>query len=103
MTSVADHVVPDPLSSVGVRTAPSVHGPSSAVSCRKTRPFALLDTQPVPDREVPEYVYDPERQIAVDPVGNPLGPRLDKQWTSIDGTHTDGDGGDNENYDWEEV
>jgi putative ATP-grasp target RiPP len=52
---------------------------------------------------VPEYVYDPQRQIATDPAGDPLGPFLKKDWTSIPGTHTDGDGGDNETYDWEKL
>lgn len=103
MGSVMDQIVPDPLSSIGVRATPRTHGPSSATSCPASRPLVLRGAQPIPDRDVPEYVYDPQRQIAVDAAGNPLGPRLDKQWTSIDGTHTDGDGGDNENYDWEEV
>ena len=27
----------------------------------------------------------------------------EKDWTTIEGTHTDGDGGDNELWEWEEV
>jgi len=51
---------------------------------------------------VPQYRYDPQRQIATDLAGAPLGPNLAKQWTSTEETHTDGDGGDNENWGWEE-
>ncbi|MGH3978849.1 MAG: putative ATP-grasp-modified RiPP [Pseudonocardiaceae bacterium] len=51
---------------------------------------------------MPEYVYDPLRQIATDPAGAPLVPNLKKDWAT-DGTHTDGDGGDNEGWGWEEV
>lgn len=67
-----------------------------------TRPLVLRAVHPAPDREVPEYVYDPQRQIATYPAGAPLCPRLDKDWTTIEGSYTDGDGGDNEAYDWEE-
>ncbi|MGQ0778438.1 MAG: putative ATP-grasp-modified RiPP [Pseudonocardiales bacterium] len=99
MVSILD----DPLASVGLRHARRTHGVCSATSCSATRPLALRVLQPAPDRDVPEYVYDPKRQIATDPAGAPWGPRMDKEWTSIEGTHTDGDGGDNETYDWEEV
>ena len=93
----------DPLSSVGGRGRPRAGGPSSKTSCSATRPLALRSLQPAPDRDLPEYVYDPHRQIAVDPAGHPLGPTLKKDWTSTEGTHTDGDGGDNESWGWEEA
>ncbi|MGH3834475.1 MAG: putative ATP-grasp-modified RiPP [Pseudonocardiaceae bacterium] len=93
----------DPLSSVGVRSTPRTGGPSSATSCLATRPLVLRSLQPAPVRGLPEYVYDPRRQIATDPAGDPLGPNLKKDWTTIEGTHTDGDGGDNETYGWEEA
>jgi putative ATP-grasp target RiPP len=63
----------------------------------------LHGVRSVPDRVVPEYVYDQQRQIAIDPAGYPLGPNLKKDWTTIEGTHTDGDDGDNESWGWEEV
>jgi putative ATP-grasp target RiPP len=93
----------DPLSSVGVRRTPPTGEPSSATSYLATRPLVLRGVRSVPDRVVPEYVYDPQRQIATDPAGHPLGPNLKKDWTTIEGTHTDGDGGDNESWSWEEV
>lgn len=96
-------ILDDPLASVGVCSLSRTSAPSSATSCLATRPLALRGTALAPDRDVPEYVYDPQRQIATNPAGHPLGPFLKKDWTSIPGTHTDGDGGDNETYDWEEV
>ncbi|MGH3882024.1 MAG: hypothetical protein ACRDRY_12500 [Pseudonocardiaceae bacterium] len=93
----------DPLSSVGVRGTPRADGPSSATSYLATRPLVLRSLQPAPERDLPEYLYDPQRQIATDPAGHPLGPNLKKDWTTIEGTHTDGDGGDNETYGWEEA
>ncbi|MFI6031888.1 putative ATP-grasp-modified RiPP [Amycolatopsis magusensis] len=50
----------------------------------------------------PQHSYDPVAQIAVDTHGRPLTPNLAKDWTTIEGTHTDGDGGDNESWSWEE-
>lgn len=91
-----------PLSSVGMRCGPRTSGPSGETSCSATRPLVLRSLQPAPDRHLPEYVYDPQRQIATDPAGYPLGPNLKKEWTSTEGTHTDGDGGDNESWGWEE-
>ncbi|MGH3902727.1 MAG: putative ATP-grasp-modified RiPP [Pseudonocardiaceae bacterium] len=96
-------ILDDPLASVGVRGLPRAYGPGSATNCSETRPLALRSLQPAPDRDVPKYVYDPQRQIATDPSGSPLGPHLAKEWTTTEGTHTDGDGGDNENWGWEEV
>lgn len=95
-------VVDDPLASIGMRGTARTSGPSSATSGSATRPLALRSLQPAPDRNVAEYIYDPHQQIATGPDGVPLGPNLAKQWTSTEGTHTDGDGGDNENWGWEE-
>ncbi|MGH3925470.1 MAG: putative ATP-grasp-modified RiPP [Pseudonocardiaceae bacterium] len=95
-------VLDDPLASVGLRRAPRTSGRGSETSWSGTRPLVLHSLHPAPDRDVPEYVYDPQRQIATDPTGVPLGPHLEKQWTTTEGTHTDGDGGDNENWGWEE-
>ncbi|MGH3936578.1 MAG: hypothetical protein ACRDS1_16630, partial [Pseudonocardiaceae bacterium] len=72
----------DPLSSVRVLRSPRTGGPSSATSDPATRPLALSGVQPTADRDLPEYVYDPHRQIATDPAGHPLGPNLKKDWTS---------------------
>lgn len=92
----------DPLSTVGIRTSVRLGGTSSAPSGLAGRPLVLRGLRPAPEPEVPEYVYDPQRQIATDPSGVPLEPRLEKRWTTVSGTHTDGDGGDNELWDWEE-
>lgn len=93
----------DPLSSLEVCRTSQTGGPSSATSCSATRPLVLCGVRAAPDRIVPEHRYDPQRQIATDPVGYPLGPSLKKDWTTIEGIHTDGDGGDNESWSWEEV
>ena len=99
MVSVLD----DPLASVGLRGMPRTGEPISGTRCSATRPLALRCLQPAPDYDVPPYLYDWHRQIATDLDGAPLAPRMDKDWTSIEGTHQDGDGGDNETYGWEEV
>jgi putative ATP-grasp target RiPP len=93
----------DPLASVGLRGTPRTDRLSSAISCSTTRPLVLRNLHKALDRDIPEYVYDPQRQIATDPTGRPLGPNLKKDWTTTEGTHTDGDGGDNESWDWEEA
>jgi len=95
-------ILDDPLATVGVRGIPRIYRPGNATSCLATRPLVLRGLQPAPDRDVPEYVYDPQRQIATDLAGVPLRPLLAKDWTSTEGTHTDGDGGDNESWGWEE-
>lgn len=74
----------------------------SETSCPATRPLVLRGVRPARARDVPEYVYDVCRQLATTPDGRPLGPTLAKEWTSYDSTHTDGDGGDNETWGWEE-
>jgi putative ATP-grasp target RiPP len=66
-------------------------------------PLVLRVLEPAPERDVPGYRYDPVQQVAVDPDGRPISPHLKKEWTTIPGTHTDGDGGDNELWTWEEV
>ncbi len=86
-----------PLSSVGIRSEQGPNRPSAAESCSGNRPLAVRVLQPAPIREVPEYMYDPQRQIATNSAGVPLVPNLAKDWTT-DGTHTDGDGGDNEGW-----
>ncbi|MBA2322785.1 MAG: putative ATP-grasp-modified RiPP [Pseudonocardiales bacterium] len=93
---------PQPLASVGMRWERPPHGPSAAVSSPATRPLALRVIQPARAREVPAYRYDAQQQVATDPAGVPLAPNMAKDWTT-DGTHTDGDGGDNEGWGWEEV
>lgn len=92
----------DPLSSLTIRQDVPASGPSSGKSCPSTRPLALGDAQPAPDPSTLDYCYDPQRQVAVDAAGRPLSPNLAKDWTTIEGTHTDGDGGDNEMWQWEE-
>ena len=103
----SDDALPGPLSSIEIRnhrTSDQAGGATSvAHSPAAVRPLALRELRPAPQRDIPEYVYDPRRQIATDPAGRPMGPDLKKDWTTIEGTHTDGDGGDNEWWDWEEV
>lgn len=93
-----------PLSSIEIH-AHRGGDPKACTAPRRPsgRPLALRELRPAPQRDVPEYLYDPIRQVATDPNGEPLGPDLAKDWTTIEGTHTDGDGGDNELWEWEEV
>lgn len=93
----------DPLSSIDVRGSTRLNGPCSDTSSAATRPLVLRDVRLVPARMVPDYRYDPARQVATDANGRPLGPNLGKDWTTVEGTHTDGDGGDNEMWGWEEA
>lgn len=100
---VPDDALDDPLSSVALRSWRVSGAPRGETRDPAVRPLVLRVVRLAPDREVPDYVYDPRRQIATDPAGRPLGPNLKKEWTTVEGTHTDGDGGDNELWDWEEV
>ncbi|MGH3793715.1 MAG: hypothetical protein ACRDSP_02380 [Pseudonocardiaceae bacterium] len=90
-----------PLSSLGLRSVQGL-GPGEGVGCVETTPLALQVLVPAPDQGLPEHVYDPRQQVATDFAGRPLAPSLDKNWTTVEGTHTDGDGGDNESWSWEE-
>ncbi len=94
-----------PLSSIEIRARKTsgTAGIASGGAGAAVVPLALRVLRPAPERAVPEYVYDPRRQIATDREGRPLGPDLKKDWTTVEGTHTDGDGGDNELWGWEEV
>lgn len=66
------------------------------------RPFVLRVAREAPVGEVPAHLFDPVRQVATDLEGRPLAPMLKKDWTTYESTHTDGDGGDNETWGWEE-
>jgi putative ATP-grasp target RiPP len=91
-----------PLSSVQLQ--PSVHAdPGAVLSAPSIRPLALRQLRPAPQPELPAYRYDRHAQVATHADGRPLGPSLGKEWTTLPTTHTDGDGGDNELWDWEEV
>jgi putative ATP-grasp target RiPP len=72
------------------------------VESARQRPLVLRMAHVAPVAEIPPFAFDPVRQIATDPEGQPLGPMLKKDWTSYESTHTDGDGGDNETWGWEE-
>lgn len=78
-------------------------GTGTRIPSPTARPLALRDLRPAPERVIPEHGYDPVAQVATDLRGRPLVPDLKKDWTTIEGTHTDGDGGDNEMWEWEEV
>lgn len=91
-----------PLASLTTGGLLTVDHSSGATRALATRPLVLRGLRRAPVQDVPEYVYDSERQIATDRAGRPLGPSLAKEWTSYSSTHTDGDGGDNETWGWEE-
>jgi putative ATP-grasp target RiPP len=101
--SADDDELDFPLSSIQIRARRAVGPTSEDVSDPAACPLALRVLSPAPDHAVPAFVYDPQRQIAVDPHGRPLAPSLAKDWTTVEGTHTDGDGGDNEMWGWEET
>lgn len=96
-----------PLSSIEIPTGQPAdrcsHDAGTLTAHPAARPMALRVLRSAPQREIPEHVYDPARQVATDADGRPLAPDLKKDWTTIEGTHTDGDGGDNELWEWEEV
>jgi putative ATP-grasp target RiPP len=99
--------VTSPLSSIeilsGQHSDPVNIDAGTRAPRRAARPLVLRQLRPAPQREIPEHLYDPVCQVATDPDGRPLVPDLKKDWTTIEGTHTDGDGGDNEMWEWEEV
>jgi putative ATP-grasp target RiPP len=92
-----------PLSSIVIRARRTSVTLSGDADAEVVRPLALRVLRPAPDRDIPAYVYDPRRQIATDAEGEPWEPDMTKDWTTVEGTHTDGDGGDNELWGWEEV
>lgn len=65
-------------------------------------PLVLRGLSDAPASSTPAHRYDPVGQVATDADGNRLAPSLAKDWTSYESTHTDGDGGDNETWGWEE-
>ena len=106
---IESDVLNDPLSSIVIcarhaRTTAGGHAGGSAV-----RPLALRVLHPVPDQHIPAYVYDAWAAIALTADSDDddelvsVQPDLTKDWTTVEGTHTDGDGGDNELWGWEEV
>lgn len=107
MSDTQTHATLDnPLASVGLRVLSRPTTGTSGTGCGRapdTIPLVMRALVPAPNRAIPDYRYDPARQVAVDSKGQPLLPDLQKDWTTIDGTHTDGDGGDNESWTWEEV
>lgn len=103
LDSVGHDVLDTPLSSIVIRVRRTSVTPSGDADAEAVRPLALRVLRPAPDRDIPAYVYDPRRQIATDAEGEPVEPDLKKDWTTVEGTHTDGDGGDNELWGWEEV
>ena len=94
-----------PLSSIEIPTGSPGAAAGAAAGTRPAaaRPLALRELRPAPNREIPEHRYDPVAQVATDLAGRPLAPDMKKDWTTIEGTHTDGDGGDNEMWEWEET
>jgi len=65
-------VLDDPLASIGLRGPLRIGEPSRQSSCSVNRPLALRCLQPAPERAAPQYLYDPQRQIATDLGGVPL-------------------------------
>lgn len=100
MTAIFD----DPLTTAEF-TRPRAGADRELAGQRQPAPLPLqsLVTVPAERTALPEYRYDPVRQLAVNPSGEPLEMgKKGKDWTSYDSTHTDGDGGDNETWGWEE-
>lgn len=95
-------ITADPLTSTDITRWDRCESTGSATSTFRTRPLALRAMRPAPSRELPRYVYDPVRQVAVDEDGLAVAGKKGKDWTSYESTHTDGDGGDNETWGWEE-
>jgi hypothetical protein len=109
LDSAGDDPLDTPLSSIVIRARRTSLTASGDAGPAAVRPLALQVLHPAPDRHVPAYRYDPQRQIAITAEGEdddelvPVEPDLTKDWTTVKGTHTDGDGGDNELWGWEEV
>lgn len=95
-------ITTDPLTSTDITRWGRDRTPASAASSWVTRPLALREMRSAPRRDLPTYVYDPVLQVAVDENGLPVAGKKGKEWTSYESTHTDGDGGDNETWGWEE-
>lgn len=91
-----------PLASVPTGGTIPIDRSCSETSCLATRPLVLRGVRRAIAQDIPEHVYDVIRQVSATPDGRPLGPNLAKEWTSYESTHTDGDGGDNETWGWEE-
>jgi hypothetical protein len=109
LDSAAGEVLDTPLSSIVIHVRRTSVAASGDAGPGAVRPLALRVLHPAPDRRIPAYVYDPRRQIAISAESEdddelvPVEPDLTKDWTTVEGTHTDGDGGDNELWGWEEV
>jgi hypothetical protein len=102
--SVGDDPLDTPLSSIVIRTRRGSVTARAGGSPATARSLALRVLHPAPDRHIPAYVYDPRRQIAITAESEDDNkPDLKKDWTTVEGTHTDGDGGDNELWGWEEI
>ncbi len=73
-----DDALAGPLSSIEFRARRSngstLTDTDTATSSAAARPFTLRELRPAPMREIPEHVYDPQRQIATD---------LDGRWERI--------------------
>lgn len=104
-----DDALETPLASIVIRARHARLTAGGDGGRSAVRPLALRVLHPGPDQHIPTYVYDPGRQIAItadrddDDELVPVQPDLNKDWTTVEGTHTDGDGGDNELWGWEEV
>lgn len=96
-------VMPGPLSMLMAPFTPEPTTPVSGIAdVARHPPLALRNARTAPGAEIPPYAFDHARQVATEPDGRPLAPRLAKDWTTYESTHTDGDGGDNETWSWEE-
>ena len=109
LDSAGDDPLDTPLSSIVIRSRRGSVTASASEGAAAAGSLALRVLHPAPDRHIPAYVYDPRRQIAIiaesedDDELVPVEPDLTKDWTTVEGTHTDGDGGDNELWGWEEI
>ena len=107
LDSAGGDALDTPLSSIVIRPR-RINGTACVTAgVPAVRPLALRVLHPAPDRHIPAHVYDLRRQIAITAEDDdelvPVEPDLKKDWTTVEGTHTDGDDGDNELWGWEEV
>ncbi|OXM43057.1 hypothetical protein [Amycolatopsis alba] len=80
---VDDTSLAGPLATVEIRR--STRSPESSGATTTTlpdgaeQPLALRALRPAPRRELPVHSYDPVLQVAVDTMGRPLTPNMDRE------------------------
>lgn len=95
-------IMDDPLASAAIRYGVRERAVAEEPSKPDHRPLALRFARTVPNPAVPDYVYDPQQQLAVDKLGRPLFEmgKKGKDWKTK--AQSDGDEGPEEDWGWEE-